>query len=73
MPRFQRIEQSLSSSDDMGHGPDIGSAEWHSVIEFKLGIRGDGGIPDHGTAGWCTFMENVLTSGDAWPGTGGKI
>ncbi|MGI9328951.1 MAG: hypothetical protein ACR2PZ_27285 [Pseudomonadales bacterium] len=63
--RLQRIEEQLSTSDGMGHGPDIGSAEWHSVIEFKLGVRGNETNPQHGTAAWCAFVESALDTRDA--------
>ncbi len=51
------VESMLATGDGMGHGPDIGSDEWKSVIEFKLGIRGNGDIPDRSSAAWCTFID----------------
>ena len=63
--RMQRIEEIIATSDGMGHGPDIGSSEWHSVVEFKLGLRGNDQIPEPGTVEWCSYIENVLTTGDA--------
>lgn len=65
LTRQQLIEESLTTSDGMDHGPDIGSGEWHSVVEFKLGIRGNNDIPEHGTNDWCRHIENVLTTGGA--------
>ena len=43
---YQSIEEKVSTSDGQGHGPDVGSDEWKSVIEFKLGIRGKPDVPD---------------------------
>ncbi|MFV2057616.1 MAG: hypothetical protein ACC707_14205 [Thiohalomonadales bacterium] len=37
---IQQVEMLLLTQDSTGHGPDLGSSEWKSVIEFKLGIRG---------------------------------
>jgi hypothetical protein len=44
----------------MGHGPDIGSEEWKSVIEFKLGVRGNQGVPDRNSQEWCRFIDDLL-------------
>ncbi len=59
---YRSVEQQLGTGDGQGHGPDIGSAEWKSVVEFKLGIRGDTGIPDSATAQWCDHIEQRLQS-----------
>lgn len=50
------IESRIRSGDGMGHGPDIGSTEWKSVIEFKLGLRGDPALPDIDSNAWCGFI-----------------
>lgn len=44
----------------MGHGPDPGSLEWRSVVEFKLGIRGDAAIPPQATDRWCEYIDEYL-------------
>ena len=44
----------------MGHGPDIGSEEWKSVIEFKLGVRGNPNVPDRNSREWCRFIDDLL-------------
>lgn len=64
-PRQDLIEEALQTSDGMGHGPDIGSGEWHSVVEMRLGVRESSDLPDHGTNDWCTYMQNILATGDA--------
>lgn len=53
---FALIEEKVGSSDGAGHGPDIGSGEWQSTIEFRLGIRGDKKIPAHQDPSWCTYI-----------------
>ncbi len=44
----------------MGHGPDIGSEEWKSVVEFQLGIRGNPGVPDRSSEAWCPFTDQQI-------------
>ena len=53
---LQRIEQQVGTGDGQGHGPDIGSAEWHSVVEFRLGIRDNTDVPEPATRAWCAFI-----------------
>lgn len=53
---LQRIEQQVGTGDGRGHGPDIGSAEWYSVVEFRLGIRDNAAVPAPGTEAWCSFI-----------------
>ena len=36
---YRTIEEKVPTSDAQMHGPEIGSEEWKSVIEFKLGRR----------------------------------
>lgn len=56
----QIIEQHIGSSDGQGHGPDIGSDEWHGVIEFKLGIRGQADLPERHSQTWCDLVLNKI-------------
>ena len=56
----QQLETTLGTGDGMGHGPDIGSQEWQSVIEFKLGIRGRADVPERGSKDWCEFIDAQL-------------
>ena len=51
------VDSELSSGDGMGHGPDLGSDEWKSVIEFRLGVRGDPEVPDRSTPAWCEYVD----------------
>jgi len=60
MNSFKLIEQKLKTSDSHGHGPDIGSNEWKSVVEFKLGVRGEVFVPPRNTPDWCKFIESTL-------------
>lgn len=57
---YQQVEKQLLSGDGQGHGPDLGSDEWQSVIEFKLGLRGDLTVPKRNTDAWCTFIDERL-------------
>ncbi|WP_144209690.1 hypothetical protein [Shewanella donghaensis] len=60
---FKQVEQQLVSADGQGHGPDLGSDEWKSVIEFKLGVRGDNDVPDRNSEAWCAFVQQQLVKG----------
>jgi hypothetical protein len=57
---YQAVESRISTGDGMGHGPDIGSEEWKSVIEFKLGIRGNPDVPDRNSSQWCDYIDKLL-------------
>ena len=54
---FQYVEGQLQTGDSQGHGPDLGSSEWRSVVEFKLGVRGNPGVPNRETEQWCTYID----------------
>ena len=60
-PWLQMVEQKLSTGDGQGHGPDLGSSEWRSVVEFKLGIRGNSGVPDRDSEEWCTYIDQAIS------------
>jgi hypothetical protein len=56
----QWVEARLTTGDAHGHGPDIGSDEWQSVVEFKLGVRGDPAVPPRNTDAWCQFVDERI-------------
>ncbi len=56
---FAEVESLYPTGDGAGHGPDIGSLEWRSVVEFKIGIRSDPKVPAVNTQQWCTYIDNV--------------
>jgi uncharacterized protein len=56
----QFIEKKIPTGDDRGHGPDVGSGEWKSVIEFKLGIRDKPGLPDRDSEAWCRYIDQIF-------------
>ena len=57
---YQSVELAIPSGDGMGHGPDVGSEEWKSVVEFKLGIRGKPDVPDRNSQEWCSYIDDLL-------------
>jgi hypothetical protein len=57
---FTFVEKALVSGDGQGHGPDPGSEEWRSVIEFRLGIRGQAGLPARDTEDWCQLIDRLV-------------
>lgn len=59
-PWQEYVEAQLQTGDSEGHGPDLGSLEWRSVVEFKLGIRGDPAIPSRETDEWCTYIDQAI-------------
>jgi hypothetical protein len=54
------MEKQLSITDRQGHGPDIGSLEWRSAIEFKLGIRDDPQTPPPESPQWCNYISQQV-------------
>ncbi len=61
---YALVEQKIPTGDGSGHGPDLGSLEWHSVVEFKLGIRDDPTIPELDTEQWCSHIHSHYVSSD---------
>jgi hypothetical protein len=61
---LQFVEEQLPTGDAAGHGPDVGSMEWRSVVEFKLGIRGDPTIPPRETDEWCSYIDEKISKSD---------
>jgi uncharacterized protein len=57
---YQFIEKTLATSDNQGHGPDVGSDEWKSTIEFKLGIRNEPNLPDRNSQAWCRHIDRIV-------------
>lgn len=58
---YRTIEEEVLSGDGQGHGPDIGSDEWKSVIEFKLGVRGKPEVPKRDSEGWCRYIDRLVS------------
>jgi uncharacterized protein len=59
---FRFVEQNVPTGDGQGHGPDIGSEEWKSVVEFKLGIRGKPEVPTRTSGAWCRYIDKIVQS-----------
>lgn len=55
---YALVEKQVLTGDGHGHGPDIGSKEWRSVVEFKLGIRGDKNTPPLESIQWCEYIND---------------
>lgn len=53
---IELIERKVPTGDSQGHGPDFGSSEWYSVVEWRLGIEGDASVPSKGTQQWCDYV-----------------
>ena len=59
-PWYQSIEKVLHTGDGQGHGPDLGSDEWKSVIEFKLGVRDGANVPERTSDRWCQYIDQRI-------------
>lgn len=57
---YEVVESKLSTGDARGHGPDLGSLEWKSVVEFKLGVRGSDQVPGRDTEQWCEYIDQLV-------------
>jgi uncharacterized protein len=64
-PWEQFIERNVRTGDDRGHGPDLGSDEWKSTVEFKLGIHNSPDIPDRNSESWCRYIDQIVQSSRA--------
>ena len=64
---YQFVEEHISTGDGQGHGPDLGSSEWRSVVEFKLGIRDDPKVPPIDSAQWCCYINERVVRHVAYP------
>ena len=57
---YRSIEKKVPTGDGSGHGPDIGSEEWKSVVEFRLGIRGEPDVPSRDSEDWCHHIDRLV-------------
>lgn len=57
-----QVDAQLHTGDGQGHGPDLGSKEWQSVVTFKLGLRDHADLPTLGTHDWCVFIDRQLAA-----------
>ncbi|NRA54033.1 MAG: hypothetical protein HRU23_07790 [Gammaproteobacteria bacterium] len=63
-PWFSAVNHHLAVLDQQGHGPDNGSAEWRSVVEFKLELKDKPNRPELLSNllsnAWCDYIQTVL-------------
>ena len=57
---FEAVESKVMTGDAQGHGPDIGSRERRSVVEFRLGIRGSSSVPRRDSRDWCNYIDELV-------------
>lgn len=57
---YRLIEEKVPTGDGQWHGPDIGSDEWKSVVEFKLGIRDKPDVPRRDSEVWCRHIDQIV-------------
>lgn len=69
---YRWIEQKVPTGDGQGHGPDVGSDEWKSVVEFKLGLRGKPDVPGRDSETWCRYIDQAVRGNRMPPTSGAK-
>lgn len=57
---IELIESGVIVGDFEGHGPDVGSPEWYSVVERRLGIEDSASMHKKGTKGWCSYVISKI-------------
>ena len=57
---FRFVEEKMPTGDGQGHGPDLGSDEWMSGVEFKLGIRDKSDLPSKNSDDWCRYIDQIV-------------
>ena len=62
---YHSIEKKIPTCDTQKHGPDVGSDEWKSVIEFKLSVRNKPGIPSRDSEEWCRYIDQLVEKSGA--------
>jgi uncharacterized protein len=70
---YRSIEEKVPTGDSHGHGPDIGSDEWKSVIEFKLGIRDTPNLPSRDSQTWCRYIDQMVRASGTSSTSGGPL
>ncbi|KGI78835.1 lysozyme inhibitor LprI family protein [Oleiagrimonas soli] len=54
---YRWVDRHVRTADADGHGPDVGSSEWKSSVEFRLGLRGQAQLPERDSPAWCRFID----------------
>lgn len=70
---YRSTEEKVPTGDSHGHGPDIGSDEWKSVIEFKLGIRDKPNLPSRDSQTWCRYIDQIVRARSTSLTSGGHL
>lgn len=63
----------MPTGDGQRHGPDIGSDEWKSVVEFKLGIRDKPDVPRQNREAWCRHIDQIVLKSRTSPVGSGDL
>ena len=57
---YTKAEKKLLASDGQRHGPDLGSLEWRSAVDFRLGIDRDPNLPPLDSDAWCRYIDRYF-------------
>jgi hypothetical protein len=69
---YPSIEERVPTGDGRGHGYDVGSDEWKSVVAFKLGIRGKSDLPRRDSEAWCRLIDQPVSINHSSSGARGN-
>jgi hypothetical protein len=58
---YRMIAGKVPTGDAQGHGPDVGSEEWKSAIEYTLGVRGQPNVPRRDSESWCRYIDQLVS------------
>lgn len=57
---YRDVEEVLHISDAQAHGPDLGSEEWRSAVEFKLHLGAVDRLPTKNSQQWCDYIASKI-------------
>lgn len=57
---YAKVESKIPTGDEHGHGPDLGTDEWKSVVEHRMGIKGNKIVPSIKSKEWCPYIDRIL-------------
>lgn len=64
---YRSVEERVPTGDGQGHGPDVGSEEWKSTVEFRLGVRGRPEVPAQASEDWCRYIDARVRASSGKP------
>ncbi|MCL2457915.1 MAG: MliC family protein [Desulfobulbus sp.] len=69
---YRSIENRAPTGDGQGHGPDLGSAEWRSVVAHRIGLRDQADGPRQDSEDWCRRVDQIVREAEESAKRSGK-